>query len=81
MSFLNFTEGKTSVIKLVCDSGQRFAKDVVEDASDAGQIIVKSALYVTRSLVSPELLAHDPRPRFATVYHVSRDAHLLATPH
>ena len=67
-----------SVIKFVCDSSQRFAKDMVEDACDVGQRFVKGALRVPRSLVSPELLAGAPLSRFAIVYRVLRDPHLIS---
>ena len=66
--------------RFVCDSSQRFAKDVIEDTCDAGQRFVKGALRVPPSHVSPELLARAPRSRFATVSRVSRDPHLLAFP-
>ena len=66
-----------SVIKFVCDSSQRFGKDMVEDACDAGQRFIKGALRVPRSRVLPKLLARVPLSRFATVYRVSRDQHLL----
>ena len=51
---------------------------MVEDACDVGQRFVKGALRVPRSLVSPELLARAPLSRFATVYRVSRDPHLIS---
>ena len=62
------------VSRFVCDSSQRFAKNVVEDTCEAGQRFVKGAFRVSRSHVSPELLARAPHSRLATSHRVP---HLL----
>ena len=65
------------LIKFVCDSNQRLAKDMVEDACEVGQSFVKGALRVLRLRVLPELLVRASLLRFATVYRVSLDPHLI----